>query len=81
MLSIALALSRGVAKRLQVEYSPKTVDPIIELFIGRCCGETIWGSWRSGKTGVSLDGTRVSLCGKTGVSLDGTGVSLIRGSG
>ena len=66
VLLIALALSRGVVKRLQVKYSPKTVEPIVKLFIGCCCGETIGGSWH---------------CGKTGVSLDGTGVSLIRGGG
>jgi hypothetical protein len=81
VLSIVLALSWGVAKRLQVKYSPKTVNPIVELFIGRCCGETIGGLWHCSKTGVSLDGTGVSHCGKTGVSLDETGVSLIRGSG
>jgi hypothetical protein len=66
---------------LQVKYSPKTVDPIVELFIGHRCGETIGGSWRSGKTGVSLDGTGVSRCGEIGVSLDGTRVSLIQGGG
>jgi hypothetical protein len=76
-----LALSRGAVKRLQVKYSPKTINPIVKLFIERRCGETIGGSWRCGKTGVSLDGTGVSCCGKTGVSLDGTGVSLIQGGG
>ena len=66
VLLIVLALSRGVVERLQVEYSPKTIDPIVKLLIGRCCRETNGGSWH---------------CGKTGLSLDGTGVSFIRGGG